>query len=441
MFKRFMIAMVLVALLAGSAAAEKRLIVRTADTVNGSSLLKSVCSLLGCKILRTLDGTVGDLFLLSVPDLLAGLVTNSLLNTVGVVAVEPDMLFKLNGAEAGAIPDALKDGAPVDFYGATVRRGYVEQPATRLIDLADGRYAYKVDGAGVVAVIDTGVDPDHPVLKPVLVAGYDFTRNVNGGSEKGDVNQSTAAMVDQSTAAMVDGVKIYIVNQSTAAMVDQSTAAMVDDSNKAAFGHGTMVAGVIHLVAPRADIMPLKAFKADGSGYTSDILRAIYHATQNGANIINMSFSLGAKSPELQRACDHAMSKGLILVASAGNDGKKTVVYPAGFDSVMGVASTNNSDARSSFSNYGSTLVWIAAPGEGIVTLYPWGSYAAAWGTSFSTPFAAGAAALMLDIKTANETQAEKAISSAKWISSDLGNGRLDVFLAVQAWRQINGIK
>src|SRR6202023_4203796 len=81
-----------------------------------------------------------------------------------------------------------------------------------------------------------------------------------------------------------------IVNQSSAAILDQSSAAILDQNAKyAAFGHGTMVMGVIHLVAPQAKLLPLKAFHSDGTGYLSDILRAIYYSGQNNDKVINMS--------------------------------------------------------------------------------------------------------------------------------------------------------
>jgi subtilisin family serine protease len=326
----------------------------------------------------------------------------------------------------------LYDRTPVNYFGTTVWNGYVSQPASQIVRIADTLSAFNVRGSGIVAIIDTGIDPNHPAFKNVLVSGYDFTRNQDGmPSEAADLNQSTAAVVDQAQPAFV--------NQSTAAVVDQSTAAVVDNPQYVAFGHGTMVAGVVHLVAPKAMIMPLKAFRADGSGYTSDVLRAIHKSVQSNAKVINMSFSFAAYSQELNQAISYANKNGVICVASVGNDAKNTVVYPAGFsDRVMGVASTTNSDLRSSFSNYGSSMVWVAAPGEGVITTYPFGMYAAAWGTSFSAPFVSGAAALLVDLKAScNESQAAKSVANAKWISYDLGNGRLDLYRALVAWQAL----
>jgi subtilisin family serine protease len=101
---------------------------------------------------------------------------------------------------------------------------------------------------------------------------------------------------------------------------------------------------------------------------------------------------------------------------------------------VMGVASTSDLDTRSSFSNYGAAIVWVAAPGEAIITTYPFGSYAAGWGTSFSAPFVSGGAALMQGINpNLNESSAKQALAYAVWISPDLNNGRVDLYQAVGA--------
>src|SRR5882672_2496711 len=195
-----------------------------------------------------------------------------------------------------------------------------------------------------------------------------------------------------------------------------------------------MVMGVIHLVAPNAKLLPLKAFHSDGTGSLSDILRAIYYAVQNGANVINMSFDFTTSSVELESALNTASQSALICATSAGNDGKNELVYPAALQSVaMGVASTSNTDVRSSFSNYGDAIVWVAAPGEGIVTTYPFNSYAAGWGTSFSAPFVSGTSALLLNKQATNESQAAAAVAHAVPVgSTDMGHGRLDIVQTLQ---------
>ena len=434
--RRFLISFVLLAtMVASPAAAGTRVIVRTSLGLPG---LQSVCSLLGCKVNYGLGDPLNQVFLITSPDLIGVSTFLKLIsNVLGIVTAEVDVRGDvMQSGSASGIPAALNDRAPVSYYGTSVWHGYVDQPATRLVRLAQTQAAFHTDGNGVVAVIDTGVDTSHPALAPVLLPGYDFTRNRDSADEKGDLQQETAGVVDTNAPAVW-------VNQETAGVVDQETAGVVDTTKYAAFGHGTMVAGVIHLVAPKAYILPLKAFKADGSGYSSDVIRAIYRAVQQNAKVINMSFSFDGSSPELSRAITHANQSNVIAIASAGNDGRRISQYPASYaDRVMGVASTTNSDTRSSFSNYGPPLVWVTAPGEGVVTLYPFGSYAAAWGTSFSAPFASGAAALLLDVNLgADVADAASAIAHAKYINSDLGKGRLDLYQAVSAWRQTLGIK
>jgi hypothetical protein len=226
------------------------------------------------------------------------------------------------------------------------------------------------------------------------------------------------------------------VNQSTAAVLDQSTAAVLDGNPQyAAFGHGTMVMGVIHLVAPQAQLLPLKAFQSDGTGFLSDILSAIYFAVKNQANVINMSFDLNTNSDELSKALDFANQHNVICSASSGNDGQIEIVYPAALQNdVMGTASTSDLDQRSTFSNYGNAIVWVAAPGEAVISTYPFGTYGAAWGTSFSSPFVAGAAALLLDQQPGtNESQAAAAVAQAVPVDPDMGNGRLDLVQALSA--------
>ncbi len=230
------------------------------------------------------------------------------------------------------------------------------------------------------------------------------------------------------------------VNQSTAAVLDQSTAAVLDgNAAYAAFGHGTMVMGVIHLVAPNAHLLPLKAFRADGSANLSDILSAVYYAAQHNANVINMSFDMKVNSQEFSNALAYANQLNIICVSSAGNDGLPETVYPAAYTAdVMGVASTNDLDQRSSFSNFG-LIVWVAAPGEQIITTYPFSTYSAGSGTSFSAPFVSGTAALFHELQPSGaQTDAAQAIAHAQPVGPGMGNGRLDVVQALQSVHPTN---
>lgn len=404
----------------------------------GAGVLQNVCRLLGCQVTEGVDGSLGQLFLVTTALRPAVFLTTILRQPV-VVDVEQDLIASVADATY-TVPPALSDSAPVDYYGTTVPHGYVTQPAVHILRLDATQRTFGVKGAGTVAVIDTGIDASHPTLRNSLVPGYDFTRNQDGeGDETGDVVLTHRP--DTSSP------QPYWTNGQSAALVDQSTASVVDGNPQYSdFGHGTMVAGVIHLAAPGAMLMPLKAFGSDGKGYTSDILRATYWAVQHQANIINMSFNLPGRSQEMKLAMDYATQSGVICVAAAGNQASRKATYPAAYNNVIGVASTTNDDQRSSFSNYGDDNVWVAAPGEGVVTTYPYSTYAAAWGTSFSAPFVSGVVALMLDengsllmnvMVSRNEAEAARAVAHARPMHPALGNGRLNSRRAVRAWRRI----
>jgi thermitase len=268
----------------------------------------------------------------------------------------------------------------------------------------------------------------------VLLQGYDFTRNQSGASEWLDVPQ-----LQNGTSGDNNNVGPAAVQQSSVAILDQSSVAILDGGPYSAFGHGTMTTGLVHLVAPKAQILPLKAFTSNGTGYLSNIIAALYYAVQHNANVVNMSFDVSAPSAALNQAVSYANQKGAVLVAAAGNESTSAPVYPAALNSnVMGVASTSNYDTRSTFSNYGNTDVWIAAPGEYVISTFPGGTYASASGTSFSSPLVAGTADLMLSAKSGlNQSNASSALSHAIQLTPDLHHGRLDAYQAVSAW--VNG--
>jgi hypothetical protein len=431
------------------ASAQDRYLVRAP-----SSQIGNVAARHNLTLIRSLEGSAGNLHLVAAP---AGAdvqrTMQGLQADASVQGVEPDCSISLPEAAPGAPlrqmgapdPAPVWDHMLVPYYGTPAWDAYVNQPAALVINLAQAHAL--ATGSGTVAVLDTGVDFSQPVLANSLVAGYDFTRNIAGGSETADIDQSTDSILDQSTDSILDQLAALILNQSTTAILDQSTDSILDQSTDSildqgpsplppAFGHGTMVAGLVHLVAPTAMIMPVKVFTATGSSTLSNIVGGIYWAVDHGANVISMSFSATQSSYELQYAINYANSKGVICVAAAGNSGEQIMVYPAGYhSSVMGVASTNNQDIRSTFSNYGNNLVSVAAPGEGVVTLYPGNNYAEGWGTSFSAPLVAGGAALLVQLggvggNLVNEAQVAQAISQANPIGQGLGAGELDLFQA-----------
>jgi hypothetical protein len=417
-------------------------IVRTTLGLQG---LQALCLANSCTVVPTaLDGALGQLFL--VTTLLDPATLASTLSALpGILHAEVDQLLNLvnlTNLVPSPIPSMLMSDRTSVPYPAgstnTAWNSYANQQAASTVGVQNAQKTFNVTGIGIVADIDTGVDPTHPVLKPVLVpgVGYDFTRNQAGGSELNDISSSPCPFTS-CPPPPCPSCSPAKVNQSTAAVLDQSTAAVLDGNPYAAFGHGTMVMGIIHLVAPTAQLMPLKAFHSDGTASLSDILRAIYYGVQNNANVINMSFDTKTSSVELQKALDYANQQGVICAASAGNDGQgpPLLVYPAALQNdVMGVASTSDQDTRSSFSNYGSLIVWVAAPGEAIVSTYPFDTYAAGWGTSFSAPFVSGGAALLHNLQAAiGQSGAAAAVANAVPLDPSLGlnHGRLDLVMTL----------
>jgi len=157
-------------------AAGTRVIVR----VNGGlPLIRTICKLLRCTVNYGLGDPDGQVFLITTGSLLPNVFLSTLRLQLGVASVELDGWGAIQGSSSTgtAVPKALYDSTPVSYFGATVRRGYVNQPATQIVGLAATQTQFKVGGNGIVAVIDTGVDPNHPALVGVLLPGYDFTRN------------------------------------------------------------------------------------------------------------------------------------------------------------------------------------------------------------------------------------------------------------------------
>lgn len=416
-------------------------------TTTSPTSAQDVCSRHGLTFVATAwnDYSVNrGVYLISAPDGSTASSVQASLSTdgsvLGVEQVRPLGIPEIAGAtltqSTTGLVDTSKNAQLVDFFGTQVPVFYSTQTATSLIHSGDARTQSGLSGAGItVAVIDTGIDLSHPIFSSVLAPGFDFTREIAGSaSELPDLDPTNAAIINQSTTGLVDGIYLVKVSGFAAAVLAQSTTGLVDGSSLSAFGHGTMTAGAVHLVAPAARIMPLKAFHADGTSDTYNIVRAIYFAAENGANVISMSFEIAQSSPALASAISYAQSKGIILVASAGNDNFQTNVFPASLNNVIGVGSTSSADVKSTFSNFGSADVMFAAPGEGVITSYPGGHYAAASGTSFSAPLLAGSVALILQhnfqVSACGFSNVINPLSKDVQVSQ-MGHGRIDLLQAV----------
>jgi Subtilase family len=278
----------------------------------GSSILGPVCRIMGCRIVQNLGDPLGQVFLVAptgvatLEDLLLLLTQQS-----GIVSVEINQLATIvSEPTLSSIPIQLANSSPVIYYGTVVSQGYLSQPSALSIGIGEAHSTFNVSGSGIVAIVDTGVDPLHPALAPVMLPGYDFVNNISGADEKGDLSSSTVAVLDGG------GGTPTFVSPWTAAVVSQAAATALDTSEYAAFGHGTMVSGIIHLVAPTAKLLPLKAFSSNGPGYESDVIRAIYFAVGQGSKVVNMSFSFASASTAMSDAVNGAESLGRVLFSN-----------------------------------------------------------------------------------------------------------------------------
>src|SRR5437667_3469711 len=253
-FKVLSVLLLLGGLWPSGASADNRFIVRstldlqTLQTACNPPLLTPICT-----VVRGLGDPLGQLFLITSP-LNLGDLLDLPGNPLGIVRAEVEQLLNLFPVGAlNVLPsplpaDLMSDRTPVPYpnSGGTVWNSFANQLAAQKVRVSDAQSQFGVSGSGIVADIDTGVDPTHPALQSVLLPGYDFTRNQPGGSELTDisssscpftscppppcpscssaqVNQSTAAVLDQSTAAVLDGNDQYASNVATPGDVTYST--------------------------------------------------------------------------------------------------------------------------------------------------------------------------------------------------------------------------
>ena len=245
-----------------------------------------------------------------------------------------------------------------------------------------------------IAIIDTGVQLNHPELAAKLLPGYDYVDYDN----------------------------------------------IPEDGN----GHGTHVAGIAASItnngvgiagtAPLASIVPIRVLDNNGQGTIGNVGNGLVFAANNGVQVVNLSLGGPMGDAFLQAAVQYAWERGAVIIAAAGNDNTSYPIVPASYPNVIAVASTNSYDLKSNFSNYGS-WVDMAAPGDAILSTYLGSSYAYLSGTSMAAPQVAGAAAL-LAARGKNNAQIRDALCFASDPISGSGiywtYGRLNAYQSLQ---------
>ncbi|MFP4662345.1 MAG: S8 family peptidase [Halanaerobiales bacterium] len=248
-----------------------------------------------------------------------------------------------------------------------------------------------------VAVLDTGILPEHPDLQGNITKGYDF---IDHDDDPTDTDPD--------------------------------------------FSHGTHVAGIIGAVTNNSEgiaginwdisIMPVRVIGPGGSGGYSALIAGIHWAVDNGANIINLSLAGSVDSTSLREAIEYAINNNVTVVAAAGNNGSTPILYPAQYPEVISVGAVGPTKERAYYSNYGPNLDIVAPGGDNSVTGHDYNTilstagymdndttvheYTWAQGTSMATPHVAGLSALLYSNGINNPSEIKKLLKDT---SDDLG--------------------
>lgn len=254
----------------------------------------------------------------------------------------------------------------------------------------------------VIAVVDTGLNMNHPEFAGRIASGYDFINNDDDPTDDNGHGTHTSGIIG------------------------------------AAVGNGIGSAGI----CPQCQIMPVKVLNQNNAGTWSSVAKGILFATDNGARVINLSLGAAVSSQTLEDAISYAQAHDVLIVAAAGNMGVDRDFYPAALDGVIAVSATDAQDRHWSLSNFGD-YIDIAAPGYAIFSTYHdlnnyYDGYNYMSGTSMAAPFVAGLAGLLLSQET-NRTPADilKLITStADKMSGSIddlyfGHGRINIARAL----------
>jgi subtilisin family serine protease len=316
--------------------------------------------------------------------------------------------LRMDPAIAAVAPNGVLDAPETETEGRSTMAfadpslngsDYTDQTALERMRVSEAWEAGRGSGV-IVAVLDTGVDPTHPLLAGRLApGGADL---VDGDSDPWE----EADGIDS------DG----------------------DGATDEAMGHGTFVAGLVLSVAPESRILPIRVLDSDGVGTAFQVAAGLEAARRGGARVVNLSLGMTEEADVVEDLIDEMEDEGVVFVASAGNRGSDRRQFPAGAGDVIGVAAVDLNDRRAEFSNFGS---WVSAsaPGVGLVSLLPEGALGTWSGTSFAAALASGEAALLIGLAPAARSDdiLDAILDSAIRLSDSAldGAGRLDARAAV----------
>lgn len=307
------------------------------------------------------------------------------------IAAGLDRIYRLVLTRSGRVPQSLIDSlrllpvveqvsagsiGEMDLNPRSAALSVRTDKSSRELIYLDEAHAYsRGDGSIKIAVLDTGIDLEHPELVHALEPGFDFVNILDGAAEFiGDYLEADEIATDE-------------------------------------VGHGTHVAGIIAGkgkdmpmgVVPSCKIIPVRVLAAMekqgrkmGAGLIENINAGVKFAVDQGADVINMSLGVRNEGGGLphQEVIDYARRKGVTIVAASGNDGQQEMYYPGAFDSVIAVGAMNAQREVAEFSTYGEQVSLIA-PGVEVYSSFLEKGYAFSTGTSHASPFVAGAVALM----------------------------------------------
>jgi len=302
-------------------------------------------------------------------------------------------VYRLHSKVCHVEPDYVAQVVDVPndpYFNDSYQWGMFKTQAPQAWDITHGSSGIRI------AILDTGIDSSHPDLGAKVVARENFT------------SSDTTEPVSNSHGTHVAGIAAAISN------------------------NGIGVAGLGH----SSSLMNVRVASDDGYGYYSWIAQGIIWATDNGADVINLSLGGTSPSSTLEQAVDYAWNHGVVVVAAAGNTGSTSPLYPAYYDKCLAVAATSDNDQLTSWSSRGS-WVDVAAPGSAYSTKLD-GQYGNMAGTSMASPHVAGLAGLVFSVASdtngngrRNDEVRAAIEATCDDVGIDVAYGRINAYHAV----------